>query len=189
MDAPLLYLFGYPGVGKNTIAQEIEKRSHLIGIQNHLISNAFRHVIAKQPKSDYARFEPLVKHHTMKAWLNFLEFVTAAIPAQGLIFTSVLYQNDPDRVEYFDFIRHWANEHNRPFYPVRLICSPDELKRRLQSTRRSPDFKLTDSAILDDILARYELLAPNDPNFLDLNTDNLDAEQSAEAILKHCRLL
>lgn len=182
---PLIYLFGYPGVGKNTVANEIEKRSDYIAVQNHLISNAFRHLVAKCPAEEYAVLEPLVKHHTMKAWLNFLEFVDTAMPRQGLVFTSVLYQNDPDRVDYAHFIRDWAQQRKRAFIPVRLTCSHDEMLRRLQSAKRSPEYKLTDPAVLEKIIARYRLWEPQDDTFLDLDTTALNAEDTAQTILAH----
>jgi hypothetical protein len=188
--APLIYLFGYPGVGKNTVAREMERLSAghesaaLIAIQNHLISNAFRHVVARQRPEDYPALEPVVKHHTMKAWLNFLAFIDRAAPDRGLIFTSVLYQNDPDRVEFFDFIRAWAQDRRRPFFPVRLICAAEEALRRTQSPNRSPDFKLTDAATLQKIMAENMLLRPDDENFVDLDVTTIAAREAAALILE-----
>lgn len=181
----LIYLYGYPGVGKNTVANEIEKQSDFIAIQNHLVSNAFRHVIAKEPKSDYKKLEPLVKHHTMKAWLNFLDFTDHAAPNRGLIFTSVLYQNDPDRVEYFDFIRNWADQRKRAFVPVRIVCSDEEALRRAQSPNRSAEFKLNDPVILEKIMRDNTLLNTAAPHFLELDTTCLPAADAARQILAH----
>jgi len=183
MSAPLVYLFGYPGVGKNTIARELEKQSSLIAIQNHLLSNAFRHVASRQPADSYKKLEPDLRHHTMKAWLNFLDFVGKALPYQGMVFTSVLYQNDPDRVEFFDFIRNWAVEQGREFYPVRLFCDADELARRIQSPGRNSEFKLTDTAVLSDIMSRYHVLEPR--NSLTLDVTHLSAAEAAQKILLH----
>ncbi len=182
-NVPLLYLFGYPGVGKNTVAREIESRTNFIAIQNHLISNAFRHVMAKQPESEYPRLEKLVKHHSMKAWLNFLDFVTEAAPRNGLIFTSVLYQNDPDRVEFFDYIANWALAKGRAFYPVKLICSRDEILRRATSVNRHPEFKLTDPQTLSKIMDNNVLLTPQHPNLIEIDTTALPAAGVAEKIL------
>ena len=181
---PLVYLFGYPGVGKNTIAREMEIQSDLIAVQNHLISNAFRHIMRKQERADYPRLEPLVKHHTMKAWLNVLDFIDGAIPERGLIFTSVLY-DDPDRIEYFDYIREWARHRSREFYPIRLNCSVDETIRRAQSPDRDVEFKLTDAATLQNILATNDLLTPPDKNFLDLDITQLSPVAAAQKILAH----
>jgi adenylate kinase family enzyme len=183
-DNSLVYLFGYPGVGKNTIAREIENASSHIALQNHLISNAFRHLMSKQDKSGYPRIESLVKHHTMKAWLNVLDFIDAAIPDQGLVFTSVLY-DDPDRIEYFDYIRNWAQQRGRKFYPVRLNCSPEEVIRRAQSPSRDSEFKLTDADTLQNIMATNDLLIPPDKTFLDLDITNLPATTAAQKILAH----
>jgi adenylate kinase family enzyme len=181
----LVYLFGYPGVGKNTIAQIIERSSSYVAIQNHLISNAFRHVIAKQPASDYTKIEPLVKHHTMKAWLNFLDFIDAATPQQGLIFTSVLYDH-PDSIQYFEYIRNWALGHKRPFVPVRLTCSREEILRRAQSVNRNAEFKLTDPKILSDIMDKNVLLTPTG-DFLDLDITTISAVESAQKILAYIK--
>ncbi len=185
----LIYLYGYPGVGKNTVANEIEKQSDFIAIQNHLISNAFRHVIAKNQTTDYKTLEPLVKHHTMKAWLNFLEFTDKTSPDRGLVFTSVLYQNDPDRVEYFDFIRNWADQRRRIFVPVRIICDNAELLRRAQSPNRNAEFKLNDPVILQKILRDNVLLNTAAPHFLELDTTALSATDTAAQILHHIEKL
>lgn len=186
--APLIYLFGFPGVGKNTIAQEIEKQSAaspcaMIAIHNHLLSNGLRHVVSRLDTESYAQIQPDLHHHTMKAWLNFLEFVSKAIPNQGLVFTSVLYQNDPDRVQFFEFIRTWAREENRPFLPVRLICDAGELQQRLQSENRKQSFKLTDPDILQNLMRDNEILSPSD--CLELDITHIPAEESAHKILAH----
>ena len=180
----LVYLYGYPGVGKNTVARIIEQQTELIAIHSHLISNAFRHVLnGHGTRAQYETLEPLLKHHTMKAWLNFLDFVEAAAPQQGLIFTSVLYQDDPDRVEYFDFIRQWAMRQNRPLVPVRLNCAPEVLKQRIASAGRDKAMKLTDPNVLDVLMARHQLLTPETPYFLDIDTTGHTAEETAALIV------
>lgn len=189
MNAPLIYLFGYPGVGKNTIAQEIENQTAasscpMIAIHNHLLSNGLRHVVSRLDAQSYAKIQSDLHHHTMKAWLNFLDFVAKAIPDQGLVFTSVLYQNDPDRVAFFEFIRQWAQEQNRPFFPVRLICDEKELRNRLQSDNRKQSFKLTDPDILHILMRDYDILSPE--NSMTLDITHIPATESAQKILAHC---
>lgn len=189
MNAPLIYLFGYPGVGKNTIAQEIESQTAasscpMVAIHNHLLSNGLRHVVSRLDAQSYAKIQNDLHHHTMKAWLNFLDFVAKAIPDQGLVFTSVLYQNDPDRVAFFEFIRQWAKEQNRPFFPVRLICDEKELRNRLQSDNRKQSFKLTDPDILHTLMRDYDILSPK--NSMTLDITHIPATESAQKILAHC---
>lgn len=185
--APLIYLFGFPGVGKNTIALEMEKQSDCIAVHNHLLSNALRHVIARMPNNSYTLIESDLHHHTMKAWLNFLEFVEKAVPYQALVFTSVLYQNDIARVEFFDFIRNWAKEQGRPFYPVRLICETTEMEKRLQSENRKHSFKLTDTAVLHNLMNNFTVLEPDDCITLDIT--HMPATLSAQRILEHAGML
>lgn len=179
----LIYLFGYPGVGKNTIARAIERKTSYVAIQNHLISNAFRHILAHQKPAQYTEVEHLVKHHTMKAWLNFLDFIEAATPQQGLIFTSVLYQDDPDRVEYFEFIEQWALRQQRTLIPVRLNCATDELQRRVQSNERKEALKLTDPDIVAKLVSQHSLLTPQTSDFLDIDITNLSPEDAADIII------
>lgn len=179
----LVYLYGYPGVGKSTIARHIAEKTDLIAIQSHLISNAFRHVLKHKDPAQYKNSEHLIKHHTMKAWLNFLDFVDAAVPDQGLIFTSVLYQDDPERVEYFDFIRLWALRQNRILVPVRLNCAPQILKQRVTSSERNSAMKLTDADVLEKLMARHTLLTPDTPHFLDIDTTDHSAIHIADTII------
>lgn len=179
----LIYLFGYPGVGKNTIAEAIERKTSMVAIQNHLISNAFRHVLSHQKPVQYKEVEHLVKHHTMRAWLNFLDFVEAATPNQGLIFTSVLYQDDPDRVEYFEFIEQWALRQNRALIPVRLTCSIEELQKRVQSPEREGSLKLTDPDIVLKLTNKHQLMTPQTADFLDLDVTHISPEQAADLII------
>lgn len=183
MTNALIYLFGYPGVGKNTIAQEIEKQSDLIAVQNHLVSNAFRHVMSKQGTGDKRRLDGAVRHHTMKAWVNLLDFIEGALPEQGLVFTSVLY-DDPDRIEFYDYVRQWAGLTGRAFFPVRLNCSNDEIMRRAQSPGREAAFKLTDPDTLEHILASNDLLTPRSHAFLNLDITDWSARDTAANILR-----
>ena len=179
---PLIYLFGFPGVGKNTIARAIENRTEFLAIQNHLLSNALRRAASLLPAENYGQLEPLLKHHTMKAWVNFLEFVAAAVPQQGLIVTSVLYENDPEKVEFFELVRDWAVSQNRAFVPVRLVCNPDELARRIESPSRDIQFKLTDSSILKNIMHNNTLLQAEECFELDVTA--LTANEAAGKILE-----
>lgn len=178
---PLIYLFGYPGTGKKTTAMAIEQQSDYIAIQNHLLSNPLRHILSRQSSGDYTKTETLLKHHTMKAWVNFLEFIASAAPDKGLIFTSVLYQNEPDRVTFFEFVRKWAIEQKREFIPVRLVCDQEELIRRLQSPSRDQEMKLTDPEILKKLMMENQLLQPD--NGFELDITHLTPEQAAQKIL------
>ena len=180
---PLIYLFGFPGVGKNTIGRAIENRTEFLAIQNHLLSNALRRAISLQPAENYEQLEPLLKHHTMKSWVNFLEFVGAAVPQQGLIVTSVLYENDPDKVEFFNLVREWAVSQGRRFLPVRLVCSPEEMARRVESPSRDIQYKLTDRGILKNIISNNVLLQPDDCFELDVTA--LTANEAADKIIDY----
>ncbi len=182
MTAPLVYLFGFPGVGKNSIARAIENHTEYLAIQNHLLSNAMRRAISLQPTENYSKLEPLLKHHTMKSWVNFLEFVSAAVPDQGLILTSVLYENDPDKVEFFELVREWAKDQERLFVPVRLVCDPDESARRLESPSRDGQFKLTDRKTLFKLMEENTLLKPE--YCFELDVTALTANEAAVKIIE-----
>ena len=117
----------------------------------------------------------------MKSWVNFLEFVFAAVPQQGLIVTSVLYENDPDKVEFFELVRNWAKSQDRVFLPVRLVCNPDELARRIESPSRDIQYKLTDRGILNNIMSNNVLLQAEECFELDVTA--LTANEAAEKIL------
>jgi adenylate kinase family enzyme len=186
LDNPLIYLFAYPGAGKNTIARALENHTDYLAIQNHFLSNALRRAISLQPPEDYAKIEPALKHHTMKSWLNFLEFVTVAVPQQGLILTSVLYENDPDKVEFFELVRKWANDQGRKFLPVRLVCSPEEMMRRLESPSRDTQYKLTDRHVLQKLMTENNLLNPADGFELDVTA--LSPNEAAEKIVTELSL-
>lgn len=177
----LIYLFGFPGVGKQTLAHAIGEQAPFLALENHLLSNAFRQVLEHIPQQNYPQLEPLLKHHTMKAWLNLFEFISAAAPEQALVLTSVLYENDPDRLAFFEFVRGWAKERDYRFLPVRLVCEQDELERRLQTSWRQESYKLTDPDILADLQARFELLDP--PDVFELDVTHLAPETAAMEIL------
>jgi adenylate kinase family enzyme len=183
LDNPVIYLFAYPGAGKNTIARAIENHTDYLAIQNHFLSNALRRAISLQPAENYASIEPLLKHHTMKSWVNFLEFVSAAVPQQGLILTSVLYENDPDKVEFYRLVENWAKERGRKFLPVRIVCQSDELMRRLESPSRDTQYKLTDRHILQKLIQENILLNPE--NAFEIDVTALTANESAVKILDY----
>lgn len=187
IQAPLIYLFGYPGVGKTTIARALENRTEYLAVQNHMLSNALRQAISLQPKDRYPELEPLLKHHTMKAWVNFMEFVSAAVPDQGLIMTSVLYENDPERVEFFELMRNWAQSQGRSFLPVRLVCDPAELARRIESPSRENQLKLHDRKILQQIMETNTLLNPL--GVFEVDVTALTANEAAVKILDQISVL
>lgn len=179
IDRTIIYLFGYPGIGKATIAHEIAGASNAIQIDNHKVSNLLRDIAGdKAPHL----LEPIKKTGAVLSKV-LLDFMADHCRDQSYVLTSVLYQNDPFRRQWFDDFMAWADQHGWRLIPVQLICDLDVAKQRLQNDQRRGQHKLMNPQILESLYQDHELLTPHHPNLLTLNITDLTAPQAAEQVL------
>ncbi len=137
----LIFIYGSPGVGKLTVANELSKLTGFTVFHNHMAIDLVR------PLYGYGneRSEELVHAVDLSA------IVAMAALGKDLIFT---YSRPNDR----EFIRRAVDgveQHGGKALFVGLACSKEELVRRLGSRKGSAYSKITDGKSLAQFESRH----------------------------------
>lgn len=182
-----IYLLGFPGTGKYTVAQEIAARAGFRIVDNHLINNPIFTVVRVDGKTPLPR--EVWKHAGDIGRVVFECVRTLSPPDFSFVLTNALYDDQIEDHEWFAEIAGLAAERRALFVPVRMILTDnDEHRRRVTDPRREQRMKETDPAAPEKYSGR-EVLNPNHPHLLTLDVTNLTSAETAEKILSHVRAL
>ena len=177
----IICLVGFPGVGKLTIARALSRSIEATVVDNHWINDPILRLL---PKTDAAVPEA-VWPQVAKVRGAVLETIATLAPqGSNFIFTYAgSNEDDADRAAFEEY-RNVAIRRNACFVAVRLLCSEDELVRRIQSPERRGR-KLTDPGEAIENFRNFSPLDPNVPDSLTLDVTHLSADEAAARILDH----
>ncbi|GAA1488569.1 AAA family ATPase [Brachybacterium sacelli] len=165
--APTVFLLvGPPAVGKLRLARELERRIGAIVVDNHLVNNA-----VFVPMGLGRGGVALADTDALRARvLDVVLEATLAAPApRSHVFTNWLPE-DPENAAHVERLRTLARRRGARFVPVWLTATPEALLRRVDAPGRAERSKLTDPAILRELLEVPAMPAPADALGLDLTT-------------------
>jgi chloramphenicol 3-O-phosphotransferase len=181
MNGVIVYLIGFAGSGKLTIAKAIQARYDCILVDNHSINNVIFALL------DLDGQTPLPS----KVWDNVLKVRSAVLdtirhlakPGRSFLFTNELLDGEErDRKAFLD-IAKLARDRSALFLPVRLKISPDELARRVVSPGRAERFKETNPEVAWKKAQERDVFKPQGFKVLEIDITSLTAEETAETIL------
>jgi len=177
MNFPItLYLIGFSGTGKYTIATEISKAGYKV-VDNHLINNPIFSLLEGDGVT------PIPK----RAW-HFISKIRSAIfdfvsedPYSNYVFTNELCETPGDR-EIYRQVQEVAEKRNSLFIPVKLTISVEERRKRITNPERRLRFKSINPSELDE---DKSLIHIDHPHLLEINVTHLSPCDSAVHILHH----
>lgn len=173
MQNVILYLIGFPGVGKLTTAREFQKQEPSFKlIDNHIPANL---IFCFSDAADDPRH---LAYRTQARRLMLEAMAELARPEDSFIFTNVLYAGEND---WYDDIEQMARKRKALFVPVILICSAQENKRRIVSSERREKLKTTDAACVDCAEAAG-MIAFDHPHKQVIDNTFLSASETAQKI-------
>ena len=186
LENTIIYLIGFPGTGKYTIAKELaEKLPNARLVDNHLINNVVFGLI------DKGRFKKIPEEvwvpirKVRNVVMDVLKTLTP--PEFNLVFTNVLFAEDENDQNIFDSIMDVAKQRKAVFVPIRLHCDPEENARRVASEGRAERMKLTDPKSVMRWREEECLIDISHKNLLDLDVTHLSPPKAAEEILNHIK--
>lgn len=181
IENTLIYLIGFPGAGKFTVAHELQKLIPAVIVDNHLILNPVFTVIEPDGKT------PLPAKVWENAWkIRHIVLDTIrelAKPRSNFIFTNALVEGSTEDQQLFGEIETLAKERGAKLFPVRLLVSADTLCERVTSPERKERYKTTDPVATREAACTYTLLKPPEGG-LDIETTNLSPLEAAKLIVE-----
>lgn len=176
----IIYLIGYSGVGKRTIAGELIKKTDMKLINHIMIYDLLYKVTHKNDK---------ITHHAVKH-INAIKQILLDViiditrMQQSFVITDELFHDNPVHREMYEKVQNVAYKRGSTFIPIILRCSTSEIIRRFTSHDRSNEFKQNDSFTARQNCLENTLIKISHSNYIEIDVTNLTAEQSAEEIIR-----
>ena len=181
MNGAIIYLIGFSGCGKRTIAKEIQKRIDCIVVDNHLINNVIFSLIDPDGKSKLPAAVWNNVHRVRSAAFDTIRDLGK--PGRIFVLTNVLMEGDEEDRLWFEEVVQLARDRDAHFLPVRLTITPEELARRVVSEGRAEQFKETDPIAAIAKAKRWEVLRSRDHAMLEVDVSAMTADGVAAIVI------
>jgi deoxyadenosine/deoxycytidine kinase len=187
MQNTVIYLIGFPGTGKYTTAKAIAELENFIVVDNQYINNPVLNLIPLDGKTKIPE----------RAWENcskireiiFDTMICLSPASYNFVLTNVLFESNEDYGKIYRQVEKMAQGRNSLFVPVRLLCSQEEIKRRIVSEDRQLRLKENDPNLVSYYFEREVILKPDHPNLLELDNSNLQPHETAKKIIEFAKSL
>ncbi len=177
----IIYLIGFAGTGKLTIAKEIALKADFRIVSNHLINNTVLSVIQADGKTPLPRTVWDKIGVVRNVVFDTIETIS---PSDfNFIFTNELVEGNEIDINIYHRIEEIALKRGSEFLPVRLICEAEELGNRVDSQERKANFKMVDREASLKQSRTSKVFTPNHPNTFTLDVTNISASNAADLIL------
>lgn len=174
----LLLIYGAPGVGKLTVADQIATQTAFKVFHNHLSIDAIEPIFSFGTEP-FWKLVKLIRNETI---------AEAARAGQDLIHT-FCYAKDSDD-ECVAKIIEIVESNGGEICFVLLTCEIEELKRRVVAETRKKFGKANSVELLCEILDKYELFSPVPfRQSLIVDNTNLSPEVVARKIIEYYKLI
>lgn len=182
----MIYLLGFPGTGKYTIAKEIVAQAGFRLVDNHLINNPIFSLIQTDGKTKLPR---MVWDYTDRIWEVVADtMVNLSPPDASFVLTNMLIEGEAGDMAHFGKVSTVAEKRGACLVPVRLdISNVEEHIRRITASDRADRFKETDAGRPQYYAETKKILRPDHPHVLTLDVTTLSASDAAAEILQHAR--
>ncbi|MCH2037268.1 MAG: ATP-binding protein [Rickettsiales bacterium] len=182
----IIYLIGYPGVGKLTTARVLCDATGATLIDNHMANNPIFKIIG----ADGITPIPEAAWDRVKAVRDILfdTILNVAPKDTSFVLTNVLLNDEGDRALFYQ-VRKLAEDRGSIFVPVILQCEEEEQCHRVVSPERTEDMKATNADSIKQLISEEPLLSIAHTNLMELDNTMLPAKDTACVILEHTQKL
>ena len=182
MNGVIVYLFGFAGCGKLTIAKALRSEFDCILVDNHYINNVIFFLLdsdgnSKLPDQVWEQVG-LVR----AAVLNTIRHLSR--PGRSFVLTNELLEGESRAEDVFQAIAKVAADRGAFFLPVRLMITPEELARRVTSPGRAEQFKETNPEQARKKAQDRNVYKPRNIPYLEIDITALSPDEAAGRILE-----
>ena len=175
----VVFLLGYPGVGKRTVGTHLAELLDGVLVDNQLINLPLLTLFKWDgkfpiPMEIWERVAPI-----RNAVLGTIEDL--APKSNSYVFTNVL-KDDEDGASQYVNLRSLAQRRGSLFLSVLLSCDVDEQVRRIDTPDRIARLKGSDPEGYRRHRQQTELFQPASEEVIHVDTTEIDARQNAETI-------
>jgi hypothetical protein len=181
MKNAVVYLIGFPGSGKLTIARALAAARPCTVVDNHRVN----HVVLDLLDPDVRSTQPAgVWANVARVRSVVLDTVRDFAKAErSFVFMNHLLEGEEASLATYAEVAATARARGAKFLPVRLSITPRELARRVVSAERRESLKAIDPEAAEALASTAQVFVPPDPH-LDLDVTWLSPERAAAPILE-----
>jgi hypothetical protein len=182
-NGAFIYLFGFAGAGKLTIAKEIAERWECIVVDNHHVNNVIFHLIDIDQKGRGELPDDVWDYvmRVRRAALDAIRYL--AEPGRNFVFTNELIEGVARHKVFFHDVAEVARHRGAVLLPVRLLLDVEEHVRRIESPDREEKLKIVSREAALERAENEEVFKPEACSYVELDVTNLQPEEAAERIL------
>jgi hypothetical protein len=181
MKNAVVYLIGFPGSGKLTIARALAAVRSCTVVDNHLVNHVILGLLDPDGRSTFPA----------GVWANVARVRSVVLdtvrdfakPERSFVFMNHLLEGAAESLETYTEVAATARARGAKFLPVRLTITPRELARRVVSPERRASLKAIDPEAAQSLASAAQVFVPPDPH-LDLDVTWLSPERAAARILE-----
>ena len=179
----IIYLIGFRGTGKYTIAKELQSLINAKLVDNHTINNPIFMLhnvsegISEEVWSDISKIRNIVLRHIQ----NYTS------EDDCFIFTNELFAEEQEDIDLYNEILALASARKADFFPVILHCDEEQILKRIISEERKDKFKDTSIVNLKNLYDSYTLFTPDCSTRIEVDVTKMSAKESARNILEHIK--
>jgi hypothetical protein len=189
MTNTMIYLIGFAGVGKYTIAKAIRDLESCKVVDNHYVLNPIFNLIAQDGVTP---LPAQVWDNAMQVRLAVLATIEHLSPRDwNFVFTNELVadelseDSDGSNLMLYLQILKVCEARDARFVPVRLWCDLEEHVSRVVRPEHRERMKDVDVDEARDKHANHKLFMPDHANTLTLDVTDLTPQVAAQSILDH----
>jgi hypothetical protein len=179
-SAIIIYLIGFDGVGKRSIALDIAKKTNIKFFDNFMIESLVYGVM--NPADGLAQ---KAKLHINKIRNEMLKTIHDATRMHNsFIITDELFEDNADHKRSYNKILKFAEDRGSVFFPIRLVAKPEIIARRVINPSRLRRYRNTTEEKTLKKCDKEKLYAPNYPNMFSVETTKKTIHESTDFILE-----
>ncbi len=178
-DTCIVFLLGYPGVGKRTVGSHLAERLDGVLVDNQLIHIPLLTLFKWDGKF---LLPPQIWQRADRIWEAVLGTIEDLAPkSNSYVFTNDL-KDDEDGVRHYDRIRALAHRRGSLFLSVMVDCDVDEEVRRIDNPDRIARLKGSDPEGYRRYRHDTKLFQPPPDEVVHIDTTKIRPKQNAESI-------
>jgi len=182
----IVYLIGFPGSGKLTVARELARLLPSIVVDNHFVNNVIFSLIDPDGRSKLPQSVWVNVRKVREAVFDTIQHLSK--PDRNFILTNALIDGlEADR-RCFEEVQALARARGAKFHVFRLLVSTDELCRRIASSGRAELFKEIDVDAAKERAETEDVFVPKECPYTDLDTTSMSASECASEIMSKIRV-
>ena len=178
----IILLMGIAGTGKRTIGTALSKKSNFKLALHDWWMEPILNLLCKD--SMWELDENGWKKLNEARDVFFSTIADACPKADNFIITYEMLDKDPYHQTFYDKVLDIVNKREAHFLPVRLICSEEELTKRVQAEDRKQFFKTRDAVLVRDRVRNHEVFYTHHKNEITLDVTKISPGEAVNKILE-----